>query len=83
MDRADELLRLAVVAERVPRRLHAASHRRVRDDAAVPDLLDDLVPGNQALAVLDQQREQREHLRLEVTALPPARSSTAARSSSN
>ena len=66
VNRLDELLRLAVVAERLPRRFHAARHGRVRDDAAVPDLLDDLVLRDQTLAVLDQEREQREHLPLEV-----------------
>ncbi len=70
VNRLDELLRLAVIAERLPRRFHAARHGRVRDDAAVPDLLDDLVLRDHALAVLDQEREQREDLGLEVTALP-------------
>ena len=69
MDRLDELLRLAVVPERLPRRFDPASHRRVRDAPTVPDLFDDLVPGNQALAVLHQQREQCEDLRLQAHGL--------------
>ena len=69
MNRLDELLRLAVVPERLPRRLDPASHRRVRDDATVPDLFDDFVLGNQPLAVLHQQPEQCEDLRFEAHGL--------------
>ena len=65
MQRADETLALAVVPERLARGLHAARDRRVRDDPAVPDLLDDFVARDEALPVLDEQREQGEHLRLE------------------
>jgi hypothetical protein len=64
MDRADEALRPAVVAERLARGLDAARDRGLRDDAPVPDLLDDLVAGHEPVAVLHEQREQREDLRL-------------------
>ena len=69
MDRLDEALRPAVVAERLPRRLHAAGDRGLGDDAAVPDLLDDLLFGHEALAVRHQQREEREDLRLQADGL--------------
>ena len=69
MNRPDVALRLAVVAERLPRRLDAARDGGVRDDAPVPDLLDDLVAGHEALAVLDQQRDQREDLWLDAARL--------------
>jgi len=62
---ADQALRLAVIADGAPRRLDAARNGRVRDDASLPDLLDDLVARDDAIAVLDQQHEQIEHLRLD------------------
>ena len=65
MDRPDEALGLAVVAERLARRLHAAGQGRVGDDASVPDLLEQLIPGNEALAVFNEEGEEGEHLRLE------------------
>lgn len=61
----DELLALAVVAERLARRLDAAAQGGVADDAPVPDLFEDLVPGDEPFAVLDQEGEQGEHLRLQ------------------
>jgi hypothetical protein len=65
VNRLDEPLRLAVVAENGPRRLHAARDGRVRDDASVPNLLDELVLGDEALAVLHEQRQECKHLGLE------------------
>src|ERR1700735_3435507 len=65
MDRLDESLGLAVIAENLARRLDPAGHRRLRDLAPIPHLLDDLVLGYQALTVVYQQREQCEHLRLD------------------
>ena len=65
VERLDEALRLAVVAERLPRRLDATRDRGVGHDATVPDLLDDLVFRDEPLAVGDEQREQGKHLRLE------------------
>ena len=58
MDRLNELLSLAVIAENLARRLDPAGHRRLRDDAPIPHLLNDLVLGYQALSVIHQQREQ-------------------------
>ena len=65
MEGADEPLRLAVIAQRLPRRLDAARERRIRDHLAVPDFFQDLVPRYQAVAVLDEQGEQRKNLGLQ------------------
>src|SRR6202034_1282668 len=65
MDRLDELLGLAVIPENLARRLDPAGHRRLRDHAPIPHLLDDLVLGYQTLTVVYQQREQCEDLRLD------------------
>src|ERR1700691_2562399 len=65
MDRLDELLGLAVIAESLARRLDTAGHPRLRDDAPIPHFLDNLVLGHQTLTVVYQQREQCEHLRLD------------------
>jgi len=73
VDRTHESLRLAVVAQSLPRRFHAAGDGGVRDDTPVPHLVDDFFLRDEALAVLDQQRQQREDLRLEFadsTAVP-------------
>jgi hypothetical protein len=69
---AKEALRLAVVAERAARGLEPARQSRVRHGAAVPDFLDDLVLGDDALAVLDEQVQQREDLRLDLDDLAAA-----------
>ena len=71
MDGADELLRLSVITQRLPRRFHPARQCRIRDDAAVPDLLEDFVLGDQPVARIDQQREQGEDLGLERHSLAP------------
>ncbi len=64
-DRADQALAGAVVSDRLAGRLDAAGDGGVRDDAALPDLLDDLVLGDQPFAVFDEQAEQRKDLRLD------------------
>jgi len=66
VDGADEALGLPVVPEDLSRRLDAAAQRRVRDHAPVPDLLEDLFLGDHAVVMLDQQREQLDHLRFDV-----------------
>ncbi len=65
VDRPDESLRLAVVTERLPCRLDATGECGIRDDAPVPDLVEDLVPRDQPFAVFDQQREQGKDLRFD------------------
>src|SRR5580698_9415797 len=60
VDRPDELLGLAVIAENFARGLDPAGHRRLRYHAPIPHLLYDLVLGYQTLTVLYQQRKQCE-----------------------
>src|SRR5215218_7529454 len=71
--RADDALRAAVIAERLTGGLDPARDRGVRDDPAVPDLLDDLVLRDHALPVLHQEHQEGEDLRLDVnkTSVPP------------
>ena len=60
----DQLLFLAVVADRVPRGVDAAVERRVRHDPAAPYQGDEIVPADDTVAVLQQMNQQVEHLRL-------------------
>lgn len=73
MDGLDEFLAGAVVSDEVPRRLDAAAERGVRDDAAFPDLLDQLVPGHDVIAVFNQDNQELQNLGLEGQRLTPAR----------
>ena len=57
-DGADQPLLFAAVVERAPRRVDAAGQRRFRDDAAVPDRVEQIVPRHHALAVADQIDER-------------------------
>ena len=61
----DQALSLAAVADGAPRPVDAAGKRRFRDDAPVPDLSDQVVPADDALAVLDHERQQVEDLGLD------------------
>jgi hypothetical protein len=63
---ANEGLIVAAVAERAARRADTGAERRLRDDAALPDGLDQLVLAHDSLAVLHQENDQVEHLRLDV-----------------
>ena len=65
MDRPDESLGLAVVAKRLARRLHSTGQGGVGDQASVPHLLEELIPGHEPLVVLHEEGEKGEHLRLE------------------
>src|ERR1700722_631035 len=53
-----------VITKDLACRLDPAGDGGLRDDASIPNLLDDLVLGHETLAVLDQQGKQRKHLRL-------------------
>ena len=64
MRRADQGLRVAIVAYHLPGRLDPARDRRVRNDPALPDLGDNLVLGHDATAVLDEQSQQSKDLGL-------------------
>ena len=63
--RPDQPLRLAVVANQAPDLLDARRDGAIADRPAVPDRGDQLVLADQPVAVLDQQEQQREHLRLD------------------
>ena len=65
MDRPDHPLLLAIVLKNVTRGLDPARDRRIRDDPALPDRVDDLVLGDEAVALVDQQQEKRQHLGLD------------------
>ena len=65
MDRANEPLCRSVVAERLARRLDAAAQVCLRDDPPLPDPFDDVVLGDGALPVLDQEDQKVEDLRLD------------------
>ena len=71
-DGADHGLILAAVADRLARGVDPARQRRFGDDAAVPDRLDQIVLGDDAVAVFDQMNQQIEHLRLDRDALAAA-----------
>ena len=63
VDGLDQRLSLAVVADGLPRGLDAARNGGVRNDTTLPDLLDDLVPGHDPIAVFDELEQQVEYLR--------------------
>ena len=65
VDRADHLLRTAVVADHAARRADARVERRIRHHAALPHRLEQLVLADDAVAVLQQIGEHVEHLRLD------------------
>ena len=62
-DRQDGLLQLAAVAENLARALDVIAQRRIRDLAPVPDFPEQLLPGQDPIAVPDQVHQQIEHLR--------------------
>ena len=67
-DGADVPLRLAVVAERTPRRHDPAAQRGVTDEASTPDGVEQFVPGDEAVMMSDQFRNHCEHLRFDADA---------------
>jgi hypothetical protein len=66
VDGADHPLGAAAVADRLAGRLDPAGQRRVGHEAAAPDLVQQLGPGDDPVAVADQVGEDLEHLRLQV-----------------
>ena len=65
VQRLDDSLLLPVVADGSPGRLDAGRERRLADEAVAPDVVEQLVLGDDAVAVLDQVGEHAEHLRLD------------------
>src|SRR5262249_39415565 len=66
VQRANEALIVATVAERATRRADARAERRFRDDTALPDRVEQLVLGDDSIPVSHEMNEQIEHLRLDV-----------------
>jgi hypothetical protein len=64
MDRPYQPLRLAIVAKQLTSALYPARNGAVADGAAIPDGGDQLVLADEAVAVLDQEKDQRKDLRL-------------------
>src|SRR5262249_21164619 len=67
---ANEALVAAAVAERAPCRADAGVERRLRDDAALPDDVEQLVFADDPVAIANEVNEQVEHLRLDVDIRP-------------
>ena len=64
-DGADHGLVLAAVADRLARGVDPAGQRQFRHDAAVPHRLDQIVLGDDVVAIFDQVNQEIEHLRLD------------------
>jgi hypothetical protein len=64
-DSADHDLILAAVADRPARGIDPARQGGFGDDAAIPHRLDQIVLGDDVVAVFDQMNQQIEHLRLD------------------
>src|SRR5262249_20685272 len=62
----DERLIFAALAERTSRRIDAAVQRGVRDDAALPDMLNQFILADHTICVLREIEQQIEHLRLDM-----------------
>ena len=64
--RLDQPLFVTIVTDRGPRRIEPRRQVRFRDNAAIPDGVDDLIPADDALALPDQESQKVEDLRLEL-----------------
>ena len=62
MNGANVLLLPTIIAQNLARHLDAATDGRVRYDPPFPDRLDQLVPGDQAIAVAHKEGQQLYHL---------------------
>ena len=69
---ADHDLILAAVADRLARGVDPARQRGFGNDAAIPHRLDQIVLGDDVVAVFDQVNQQIEHLRLDRDAFAAA-----------
>src|SRR5260370_1821885 len=67
MQRANETLVVAAVAERAPGRADARAQRRLRDDASLPNRLEQLVLAHDSIPVSDELNKKVEHTRLTLT----------------
>jgi hypothetical protein len=64
VDRADQPLRLSIVAEQLPRAFDPARYGTVADGSAAPDCRDQLILADKTVPILDEQEEQGKDLRL-------------------
>src|SRR5262245_22122352 len=64
--RANEALVVAAVAERAPCRADPGAQRRLRDDAPLPNRVEQLVLADEPVAVPNEMNQQVEYLRLDV-----------------
>src|SRR5262245_52383609 len=70
-DGADEPLRFAAVAARLPRCSNPAVKRRSRNDAAGAHHADQVVPADDAGAIADKEYQEVENLRLDADEIGP------------
>jgi hypothetical protein len=61
---------VSIVAERAPGAIDAAGERRLGDDPAVPDRLDQLVLADNPVVVAHQMHDEIEYLGLNVNRFP-------------
>src|SRR5260221_11608403 len=66
MQRANETLVVAAGPERAPGRADARAQRRLRDDASLPNRLEQLVLAHDSIAVAHEVNKEVEQLRLAV-----------------
>ena len=69
MDRLDQRLPVAIVADRLPRGVDPAAQRGLRHDPSVPDGVQQFVLAHHTVAVAYQVHQQVVHLRLHVNDL--------------
>ncbi len=66
VQRANEALVVAAVAERAPCRADPGAQRRLRDDAALPNRVEQLVLADDSISIPNEVNQQIEYLRLDV-----------------
>src|SRR5581483_7660211 len=71
-DGADQLLRLAGVADRAARRVDVGGERGVRDRAPAPERGEQILSRDDAVAILDEIDQEIEHERLDGNRLAAA-----------
>jgi hypothetical protein len=59
MDRSDQVLGLAIVAQRLTGTFYAARDGTVADCATIPNCFDQLILANEAISVLNKDKNQR------------------------
>jgi hypothetical protein len=70
VQRPDEDLIVSVVAKRAPGAIDSAGERGLRDDPAIPDLLDQFILADNPVTVVHQVNDEIEHLRLDMDRFP-------------